>query len=192
MTDPATSPSAAGTGALASLALTLIGTDRPGLIDRVATVAAEHGANWLESHMANLAGRFAGIVHLEVEAARVDGLRRDFEALARDGLELTLVDADATVAEPVPGTLLSLDITGHDHPGIVRAIAHALAELGVSIDALETRREHASWSGESLFRAEAVLRLPEALGVDAVQACIEALSGEIMVDARVGEAGGSA
>ena len=43
-----------------SLVLTLIGPDRPGLVERVSDVVASHGGNWLESRMAHLAGQFAG------------------------------------------------------------------------------------------------------------------------------------
>ncbi len=47
---------------MADLVLTLIGPDRPGLVEAVAEPIAAHGGNWLESRMAHLAGQFAGIV----------------------------------------------------------------------------------------------------------------------------------
>ena len=178
----------------ASIAVTLIGPDRPGLIDRVATAAAAHGANWLESHLANLAGQFAGIVHLEAAPGAVDGLRAALAALEGDGLAITVVVAGEDGASgEVPATAagarrLGLEITGHDHPGIVRDLAHALAARGVSIESLETRTEHASWSGETLFRAEATLLVPPEVAVDELERAVEALSDEIMVDAAFDDA----
>ena len=53
------------------LVLTLIGPDRPGLVEAVAEVIAGHGGNWLESRMAHLAGQFAGILRVEVPGAQV-------------------------------------------------------------------------------------------------------------------------
>ena len=180
----------------ASIAVTLIGPDRPGLIDRVATTAAAHGANWLESRLANLAGQFAGIVHLEAASGSVDELRAALVALEGDGLAITVAVAgkvgepgaapdDASPAEP--GRRLALAITGHDRPGIVRDLSHALAVRGVSIESLETRREDASWSGETLFRAEATLFVPAEVAVDELERAVEALSDEIMVDASFDE-----
>jgi len=51
--------------------LTLIGPDRPGLVESVAARVAAHGGNWLESRMAHLAGQFAGILRVEVPAERL-------------------------------------------------------------------------------------------------------------------------
>ena len=47
---------------MATLVLTLIGDDRAGLVNAVAEVVARHGGNWERSQMAELAGKFAGIV----------------------------------------------------------------------------------------------------------------------------------
>ena len=168
-----------------SIAVTLIGPDRPGLIDDVATVAARHGANWLESRMANLAGQFAGIVELQVPAGGADALTDALLALRGDDLAISVAAGKAGDGPgPAEGTReLRLEITGHDHPGIVRDIAHALAVRGVGIESLETRLEDASWSGEKHFRANALLHVPPAVAPGELEDAIEALSGEIMVDA---------
>ncbi len=41
------------------LVMTVIGQDRPGLVDSVAELVAAHGGNWLESRMSRLGGQFA-------------------------------------------------------------------------------------------------------------------------------------
>ena len=41
---------------MASLILTVIGPDRPGLVRALAQSVAAHGGSWLESRMARLAG----------------------------------------------------------------------------------------------------------------------------------------
>jgi glycine cleavage system regulatory protein len=50
----------------ASLVLTVIGADRPGLVETLAQTIAEHGASWLESRMAHLAGHFVGLLRVSV------------------------------------------------------------------------------------------------------------------------------
>ena len=55
--------------------VTLVGEDRPGLVNALAERAAANGANWLDSSMAHLAGKFAGIVLVTVPEDQADALR---------------------------------------------------------------------------------------------------------------------
>lgn len=41
---------------MTSLVVTLIGPDRPGMVNAVSDQATAHGANWTDSLMANFAG----------------------------------------------------------------------------------------------------------------------------------------
>ena len=43
---------------MSSVVLTVIGRDRPGLVDALSRVVAEHGGNWEESRMSHLADQF--------------------------------------------------------------------------------------------------------------------------------------
>ena len=51
-----------------SLVLTVLGTDHPGIVDTIAQAVADQGGNWVESRMARLAGQFAGILRVEIDA----------------------------------------------------------------------------------------------------------------------------
>ena len=59
------------------LVLTLLGTDRAGLVSAVSRLISEHGGSWERSQLAHLAGTFAGIVEVDVPAARADALAGD-------------------------------------------------------------------------------------------------------------------
>ena len=50
------------------LVLTIISDDRAGIVEQVAQTISKHGGNWMESSMARLAGKFAGILMVEVDA----------------------------------------------------------------------------------------------------------------------------
>ncbi|MBP6131825.1 ACT domain-containing protein [Thauera sp.] len=163
-----------------SLILTLVGPDRPGLVSAVSACAGAHGANWMESRLTRLAGQFAGVVRLEVDAAAADALERGLSGLVAEGLKLAVVRADADAA--AQARLARLELVGHDRPGIVRDISAVLARHGLSIDALETACESASMSGEPLFRARAELAVPAGVGLAAVRNDLEALANELMVD----------
>ncbi|MCA9795721.1 MAG: glycine cleavage system protein R, partial [Candidatus Eremiobacteraeota bacterium] len=45
---------------------TVVGPDRPGLMDTLSKTIEAAGGNWLESRMTHLGGHFAGIVRVEV------------------------------------------------------------------------------------------------------------------------------
>lgn len=162
----------------ASLVLTLIGPDRPGLVEALSRTVADHGANWLESRMAHLAGHFAGMVRVSVPADRADALAAALRSL--EGLKVLVETASAAPPDQAPA--ITLELLGQDRPGIVREVSHALATRGVNVEELETECESAPMSGETLFRARARLRLPPDLGVEALREALEKLADELMVD----------
>ena len=100
-----------------SFVITRLGTDRPGLVSAMAARAAACGANWMESNMAQLAGKFAGIVRLEIEesdAPKLEAALRDLEA---EGLRLTMEQGAVAVAPGAP-CRTALELVGQDRPGI--------------------------------------------------------------------------
>jgi glycine cleavage system regulatory protein len=168
---------------MASLILTVIGPDRPGLVNALSAAVAARGGSWLESRMARLGGQFAGIVVVDAPEALAD----DLHALERQGLRI-VVQGPARAAAPARGERLTLEVVGNDRPGIVRDVTAVLAACAVNIEELTTDVASGSFSGGALFRATAVLRAPSGEAVDAVRAALEGLGNELMVDIQVAEA----
>src|SRR5262249_46381248 len=100
-----------------SFVLTVIGTDRPGLVGRLSSTIAEHGGNWLESRMAHLGGHFAGILRIEIAAARESSLLAALQSLDADGLEVR-AHRDSAAARAGGGAPATVEIIGQDRPGI--------------------------------------------------------------------------
>src|SRR5438034_8313740 len=75
---------------LATLVMTVIGVDRPGLVQMVAARVADHGGNWLESRMCRLGGQFAGILRVEVANEKRDELVNALRTLEVDGLRVII------------------------------------------------------------------------------------------------------
>ena len=172
---------------MATIVLTVIGDDRAGLVDALAGPIADHGGNWDRSHMAHLAGKFAGIIVLTVPDESVDPLAAAFETLQAQGL-LDVRIAIAAAGGPVDDApLLTLHLIGQDRPGIIREIASALAQRDVSIEELETSTMSAPMSAEPLFEATASLRLPATVDLDALRTSLEAIANELMVDLDVAD-----
>lgn len=162
--------------------LTVVGSDRPGLTQRLADVVLSVGGNWLESHLARLAGKYVGSVLVEVPKDNLATLEKAIRDIDARGLSVTMVDAGPEVPAAPAGERISLDLIGQDRPGIVREITAVLAELGVNIEDFSSEVQVGSWSGEKLFRASASLQLPEQLPLDQLREALERISGEIMVD----------
>ena len=169
-----------------SFIVTLVGEDRPGLVSALAERAAANGANWLDSSMAHLAGKFAGIVRLDVSEADADRLEAALRALSSTGLSLSLsIERGTAAAGTAGGELIRMELLAHDRPGIVRDISSVLARHGASIERMDSACESASFSGEAMFRAELEVRVPASVSAGEVQAALESLANELMVDLKL-------
>jgi glycine cleavage system regulatory protein len=171
---------------MTDLVVTLIGPDRPGLVEAVAAAVAAHGGNWLESRMAHLAGKFAGVLRVELPRDQTAALTRALDALSGSGLRIVVEPSgEAQAARPTRG--LELTLVGQDRPGIVREISQLLAGLGVNVEELITDRSSAPMSGEMLFHAKARLHAPVSLDLAALRAGLERLAHDLMVELRLSE-----
>lgn len=165
-----------------SLVLTLLGPDRPGLVERLSQVLVANHGNWVESRMAQLAGHFAGILRVELPAERVSAFKAACQALGTEGLQVLLVDADNPSAKAPSKRILRLELLGHDRPGIVREISQALARHDINVEELNTGVESAPMSAEMLFFAKARLAVPAELSMDGLAKLLEPIGNDLMVD----------
>lgn len=165
---------------MTNLVLTLIGPDRPGLVESMAERVAAHGGNWLGSRMAHLAGQFAGILHVEVPDEGVAALRSSLAELESQGIRI--VAQGGTTSAPGVGRTMELGLVGQDHPGIVRDVAQVLVRHGVNIEELTTDRTSAPMAGGRLFTTRARLQVPEGANADELRRDLEAIADDLMVD----------
>jgi glycine cleavage system regulatory protein len=165
---------------MASVVLSVIGSDRPGLTEALAGAVLAAGGNWLESHLSQLGGLYVGSVLVELDADQVERLRAAVSAVDAQGLEVRI----ASGVEPSGplGEALHFSLVGQDQPGIVRQVTAVLSTLNVNIETFETEVTAQPYSGAPLFHMEAHLRLPPSLPAGAVQAALQDISGDIMVD----------
>ncbi len=169
---------------LATLVMTVIGADRPGLVQMVAACVADHGGNWLESRMCRLGGQFAGILRVEVEEARAEELKRALGALTASGLRV-IIHTEGAAGAPVRGSLATLELVGHDRPGILRSVSSVLAAHGLNVEELASERVSAPMGGGTLFQAHALVLVPEDVKLASVRTDLEKIAGDLMVDLRL-------
>jgi glycine cleavage system regulatory protein len=167
--------------------MTIIGPDRPGLVESVASLVAEHGGNWLESRMSRLGGYFAGILRVEVPQQNLQELGSALESLKTKGLSVVSHPDQASADEPPAGNIIFLEIVGQDRPGIVREISHALASYGVNVEELHTECASAAMSGESMFKAKARLSVPDSCNTTELRRRLERIAEDLIVDINLEE-----
>lgn len=168
---------------MATLVLTVIGDDRSGLVSALSGAIADHGGSWERSQMARLAGKFAGIVQVTVPDAQADALIGALGPLEEHGLlDVDVERGSDEVPASGAATRLRLELMGADRPGIVHDISEALAARQVSIEELTTATREAPMAGGLLFEASATLLAPPTVPIGDLQAVLEDLANELMVD----------
>ncbi len=147
---------------MTSLAITVLGQDRPGIIAQTAEVLADAGMNLEDSSMTLLRGHFAMtlVCHGETPVGQIE------QALT------PLVDGTLTISvrelpdQPVSessGRSWLVTVHGADRLGIVARLAGVVADAGGNITDLTTRL-----SGE-LYVLLAEVDLPVTVDVEALQ-----------------------
>lgn len=169
---------------LQDIVLTMIGPDRPGLVQMLTDRVAEHGGNWLESRMSHLGGHFAGIARVQVPPERVAELRRSLGALAAQGLRVS-VDLGDGAAGVMQGQAAVLELVGNDRPGILKAVSGVLASHRVNVEELTSDCVNAPMDGGRLFRARVQVVAPAGVKLAAVQADLERIAADLMVDVKL-------
>jgi glycine cleavage system regulatory protein len=169
-----------------SIVITIIGPDRPGIVSAISDQAVAYGANWTDSLMAEIAGQFAGIVHLQVPSANAEALMAALRKLESPAMRVAVAKGTAGAAAG-PTRRLKLDLVGQDRPGIIQAIAGQLAQRGVSIERLHTEIESGAMSGGEIFRMAATLRVPASVEDSDLRQALEGLANELMVDIELDE-----
>ena len=145
---------------IASLVVTVIGPDRPGIVSKLSAQAQRFGANWAGSRMASLAGQFAGMVHFEVPPENARSAGRGAARL--ESAELQIVIARSEGAQVPGGTPRGQARAGRARPA--RHRPRSVGEprqRGVSIEELHTEIVSGAMTAEHLFKVKAVLLVPK-------------------------------
>lgn len=169
------------------LILSFIADDRPGLVDSLSRAVTELDGNWLESRMAHMAEKFAGVARVELpNADKAQALRARLAKLESDGFHIFVAEAEHP--PDLLGAALVIDLVGPDHPGIVRDVAHCLAAHGVSVETMDTYTQDAPMGGGKLFHAHLEVRIPEDLPEEKLRDDLEQLASALVVDLDIRKA----
>ncbi|WP_020394340.1 glycine cleavage system protein R [Thiolinea disciformis] len=161
--------------------LTILGPDRPGLVQDLSAIFTAHQGNWTESRMVHLGGQFAGLLQVSLPSDQLIALQQALDKLQTNGLQVLFAESKNSLVHE-DSDLLHIEVLGLDRPGIIRDITAQLAALKVNIEELFTEQRTAPMSSELLFFASLVLSLPKGVSADQVKKQLEDLSDQLMVD----------
>ena len=161
-----------------SLVISILGKDKPGIVDALAKCIYQHNGNWQGSSFAHMAGMFTGFVEVHVDDAQKDKL-----VTALDGLTDVAVQTVVTsLSKSETLTELSVDVMGNDKPGIVQELTSILNQFNLNIVSFSSHCESAPNWGSLIFKATAVIAVPASFDQDALQDALEALSNDLVVE----------
>lgn len=171
-----------------SLVVTVIGTDRPGIVRLLSDKAQRFGANWTDSRMAKMAGEFAGMVQFDVPREQADGLSSALRGLASSGLRVAIAQSEVDQLHGGDSGV-SLQLVGDDKPGIVANLTRLLADRNISIERLHTELVGGQTGTQPRFKVAARLRLPPQITAEALRCELAALAGGMLVDVALDDTG---
>ena len=167
------------TPAMTTLVITVMGTDRPGIVSLLSDRAQRFGASWTESNMSHLSGEFAGMVQLQVPPDNVAGLMAALKDLESTGLTVVMSKSEGRAASTGLRSM-ALDLVGNDRVGIVSKLSAYLTERNISIEHIHTALENAA------FKVHAEILVPKAVSDDDLKAALASLANEMTVDIALG------
>lgn len=163
-----------------AMVLSVIGKDKPGLIDELAKAVSTVQGNWLKSSFCHLSGQFAGFVEIMLPKDKHNELVSHCHAIS--SLQVTLLPASNS--DKQDNKRIFLKVTGNDRTGIVKDVTGALKTFDLNIIEFETRCESAPNWGNMLFTAIIEVDTPMDFDSSKLNEAIESIADDLMVDLR--------
>lgn len=160
---------------MSSLAVTVVGHDRPGIIAAAAEALAGCGMNLEDSSMTLLRGHFAMTLVCAGDAS-ADAVRDALRPLAGSGLDVAVREVVPDPDVPAAVATHLVTVYGADRLGIVARLVGVVAEAGANVTDLTTRL-----SGD-LYVLLAEVALVPGTDADALRARLGAVAGELGVE----------
>ncbi|MFT5676491.1 MAG: glycine cleavage system regulatory protein [Paraglaciecola sp.] len=157
---------------------TLVGRDKPGLIESLAQTVFNMGGNWLASNFSHMAGHFAGFVQIDLPADKYSQLVDTFSR--HSDLRIHLVEGSTVdVSNDITA---QIDIMGNDKAGIVQELTSILAQFNINIVKFDSSCGSAPNWGSSMFKARATISMAKDFDVEPLREALEEVANDLMVD----------
>lgn len=164
-----------------SLVITLVGKDKPGLIDSIAQTVSQAKGNWLASSFANMAGQFAGFAEIQLPEENEAQLL----ATLKNHPDLDITLNEGLSSQGKKKQKAQIDVQGNDRAGIVQELTAVLNQFNLNIVQFESLCESAPAWGNLIFKATTAVELPLDINTDELKEALEALSDDLVVEIQL-------
>ena len=163
-----------------SILISVLGEDKPGLLDNLSEIIVSNDGDWIESNMSTVEATFAGILRVNVPSKNAKKLIKELTS-SKLGLQIA-----CEVTAPVRLSdfkSYNIELIGQNHVGIINKLSHVLTyELKANVEGIKTEIIDASMSGEQLFKAQISLHLPKSIEERLIKDKLELIADEMMVE----------
>ena len=166
--------------------VTIVGTDKRGLVAEVTKTIANGRANIIESRMMRLGGEFAMMMLLALQTEQREECSQTIESFKEKGLDVFIRETDLTRLEKFKGFVpYEVSVWGADHEGIIHAVSEYLTSVHIQLEDVETEVTNAPVTGTPLFSMVAEVAAPPTLTLHGLRDKLDDLSDELGVDISV-------
>ncbi len=147
------------------IVLSVIGTDRTGIVQEITKVILDCGGNIEESRMAALGAEFAMLLLVSGNWHTLTKLESGLDKLTEDGsltINLKKTGEPASRKECMP---YGVDVVCLDHPGVVFGLADFFAARNIEIAELATRQYAAAHTGAPMFAVQMNINIPGSMNL---------------------------
>lgn len=169
-----------------NIVMTGVGRDRVGIVAELSNVLYEFGCNLLDSSMTLLRGEFAVILMAQLpETHTLEQLKERLHQVENSlGLNVFVRELSDTSLEDEDeeDSPYIISVYGGDRPGIVAGITKELANLGVNITDVATKRTR---TGKGIFMMVLEVTAPESVSEEKLRKALGRVSQELGCDLSI-------
>ncbi len=118
-----------------SILISVLGDDKPGLLDALSEIIVSHDGDWVESNMSTVEAKFAGILRVNVPAKNSKKLMKE---LTSSKLGLQIACEETTPVKLSDYKSYNIELIGQNHVGIINRLSHVLTyELEANVEGIK-------------------------------------------------------
>ena len=171
-----------------NLVISALGSDQPGIINKLSTLILDQDCNIADSRMMVLGGEFAIILLVSGDTTRIGTLEQRLKT-EQQRLGLTIISKRTQGRDTDPQRqTCAVEAISLDHPGIVQRLTGFFADRNINIEDLDTDSYPAAHTGTTMFRLQMLIHTPAETDINALREQFIAFCEEMNIDASL-EAG---
>jgi len=104
-----------------SILISVLGDDKPGLLDSLSEIIVSNDGDWIESNMSTVEAKFAGILRVNVPAKNAKKLIKELTS-SKLGLQIACEETAPVSLSDYKS--YNIELIGQNHVGIINKLSH--------------------------------------------------------------------